>query len=178
MRSFMKKEKIYKEIIKEALDLHVHVGPEVLPRKYTAATLTAAEKGKLGGACLKSHFFATTPFIKELESVPKRFRLIGSIVLNQSVGGLNPEAVRAAASLSAGPIVVWFPTISAKKFLDQSEYEIRPEWVTGTNYRPRKSSEVKGIRITKGSRLTAEAVEVLQTIKKVGAVLATGHVSL
>jgi len=173
----MKKEKIYEEIIKEALDLHVHVGPEVLPRKYTAETLVGAEKGKLGGACLKSHFFATTPFIKELKNVAKNFRLIGSISLNNAVGGLNPEAVTAAASLSDGPIVVWFPTISAKNFLDQSDYEIRPEWVTGANYQPRKSREVKGIRIIDGNRLTAEAFEVLRTIKKVGAVLATGHVS-
>ena len=173
----MKKEKVYREIIKETLDLHVHVGPEVLPRKYTAGALVETEKGKLGGVCLKSHFFATTPFIRELKSVPKNFRLVGSIVLNNAVGGLNPEAITAAASLSDDPIVVWFPTISAQEFLDQSEYEIRPEWVTGTNYRPRKSSEVKGIRITKDSRLTVEAVDVLQTIKKVGAVLATGHVS-
>ncbi len=173
----MRKEKVYKEIIKEALDLHVHVGPEVLPRKYTAATLVDSEKAKLGGVCLKSHFFATTPFIKSLNSVPKKFRLIGSITLNQAVGGLNPEAITAAASLSDGPIVVWFPTISAQNFLGQSEYEIRPEWVTGTNYRSRKSVEVKGIKITEGDRLTTEALEVLRTIKKVGAILATGHVS-
>lgn len=173
----MKKEKIYREIIKEAIDLHVHVGPEVFPRKYTAGSLVDSETGKLGGACLKSHFFATTPFIKELKNVPKNFRLIGSVSLNHAVGGLNPEAVRAAASLSHGPIVVWFPTISAQNFLDKSEYEVRPEWAKGTNYRPRKSADVRGIRVTDGNQLTAEALEIVRTIKEVGAVLATGHVS-
>lgn len=173
----MKKEKIYKEIIKEAIDLHVHIGPEVLPRKYTVKTLVAAEKGKLGGACLKSHFFATTPFIKELKSVPKNFRLIGSITLNNAVGGLNPEAIRAAAALFEGPIMVWFPTISAQNFLDKSEYEIRPEWVKGTNYKSRLSKNVKGISILKNGGLTKEAKAVLRVIEKQDLILATGHVS-
>ncbi|MEK7610985.1 MAG: DUF6282 family protein [Patescibacteria group bacterium] len=173
----MKKEKIYKEIIKKALDLHVHVGPEVLPRKYTAEALVAAEKGRLGGACLKSHFFPTTPFIKELKSLPKNLRLIGSITLNNSVGGLNPEAVKSAAALSEGPIMVWFPTISAKNFLAKSEYEIRPEWVKGTNYQPRRSAEINGISILKNGKLTERTKAILRVIKKQDLILATGHVS-
>lgn len=173
----MKKEKIYKEIIKEAIDLHVHIGPEVLPRKYTVETLVAAEKERLGGACFKSHFFPTTPFIKELKSLPKNFRLIGSITLNNPVGGLNPEAVRSAATLSDGPMVVWFPTISAKNFLGKSKYEIRPEWVRGTNYQPRLSTEVKGLSILKNGNLTEETEAVLRVIEKQDLILATGHVS-
>lgn len=173
----MNKEKIYKEIIKEALDLHLHIGPELLPRKYTLKTLIKSERGKLGGVCLKSHFFPTTPFIKELEVLPKNFRLVGSVTLNNSVGGLNPEAVRAAAALSEKPIIVWFPTISARNFLDKSEYEIRPEWVAGTSYKPRRSEEVKGIEIHKGGILKPEAQDVLKAIKETGSVVATGHIS-
>ena len=87
------------------------------------------------------------------------------------------EAIRAAASISDGPIIVWFPTISAQNFLAKSEYEVRPEWVQGSSYQPRSSRQTKGISLTRGGGLTEEVRGVLETIKELDLVLATGHVS-
>src|SRR3989338_4155891 len=94
---------------------------------------------------LKSHFYPTIPLIiceKEAED----FVLIGSVTLNNYIGGLNADAIYASAKLSSRPIIVWFPTISAENFLSKSKYEIPPEWV-GEGFTSRLSSEIKGIKI-------------------------------
>lgn len=160
---------------KNFIDLHVHVGPEPLPRKFTVEKLVAEEKSRLAGAALKNHFYPTAPLI---ESVPEAgMILIGSVVLNNYVGGLNPDAVYAAAKISKLPIIVWFPTISAGNFLEKSEYEIPPEW-SGGRFKSRLSGEAKGIKVIDSEgNLTEAAKEVLAAIKENSCILATGHVS-
>lgn len=163
------------DIVARAIDMHVHIGPEVIPRKYTAASLDLAERGKLRGAVLKNHFYATAPFVAEVKNAD--LELYGAIVLNNSVGGLNPEAVRAAAALSDRRIVVWMPTISAEQFLENSEFEIAPEWTKGTSFQSRKASKVQGISLQKNGALTQSAKSVIDEVANIGAVLATGHIS-
>lgn len=54
--------KTIRDIIKQAIDIHVHVGPEIIPRKYTAQLLINAEEGKLGGAVFKESFLSYSTF--------------------------------------------------------------------------------------------------------------------
>ncbi len=176
-----------KEIVRNAVDLHFHIGPEIIPRKYTAGSLAKAMGGKIGGFALKNHYFPTTPMIRQSEQVSrrqaadagqaKRPLMIGSVTLNWSVGGLNPEAVKSCASLTDKPIIIWFPTISAKNYLDKSEFEIRPEWVGESSFQPRESSSLKGISVLDDGELSDEALSVLEAIKECRGVLATGHIS-
>ncbi len=158
--------------VRNFIDLHVHIGPEPILRKFTVESITIAEKGKVAGMALKSHFFPTMPMINRAGQ--NGLLLVGSVVLNNTVGGMNPEAIRASAQLSALPIVVWFPTISAQNFLNQSTYEIPPEW---GERKSRLSRTVRGITITERGKLAPEAKAVLQTIKENNCVLATGHIS-
>ena len=125
--------------VKNFIDLHVHIGPEVIPRKFTVNTVAKEEKGKIAGMALKSQFFPTTPLIKS-ENKGEGIILVGSVTLNNSVGGLNPDAIYASARISEAPIIVWFPTISAGQFLDNSKYEIPPEWV-GKGFKSRLSKD-------------------------------------
>lgn len=166
--------------IKNFIDLHVHIGPEILPRKFTVQTLVEAEQGKLSGMALKSHFYPTIPLIKSIGDNDIRdatkLILIGSVTLNNYVGGLNPDAIYASAKLSTLPIIVWFPTINAQNFLDNSEYEIPPEWV-GNGFVSRLSKNVKGITVLKDGKLSLDALEVLQAIKENNCILATGHLA-
>ena len=162
--------------IRDFIDLHVHIGPEPIPRKFTLEKLVDEENGKLSGMALKNHFYPTTPFVKNLQSA-SNLVLIGSVVLNNYVGGLNPDAVYCAAKISDRPIIVWFPTINADNFLRMSKYEVRPEWSDG-KFKSRPSSEIKGIRITTGSgKLTESARSVLMMIRENNSILATGHIS-
>lgn len=165
-----------RDIIKQAIDIHVHIGPEIIPRKYTARELAKAQKGKIGGFVLKNHFYPTTPFVKEVKNT-YGLAVFGSVVLNNSVGGLNPEAVSAASLLSEKPIVVWFPTINSSNFLQKSEFEVAPEWVKKKGFVARNAKDVKPAIVVINGKLTEAAIDVLKKIKECNAILATGHIS-
>src|SRR3989344_7776919 len=157
------------------IDLHVHIGPEVLPRKYTVGRIIKEQRRKIAGIALKSHFYPTTPLIKSEED--SDLILVGSVTLNNYLGGLNPDLIYSSATLASTPIIVWFPTINAENFLKRSKYEIPPEWV-GKGFESRLSKEVRGIRILKDNgKLTTETVRVLKAIKENNCILATGHLS-
>lgn len=167
-----------REIIKKSIDLHFHIGPEIVPRKFNNVNqLIQSMNGRIKGIALKNHFYSTVPFIKEVKC-PKNLFLIGSVVLNNSVGGLNPEAIYSASVLSNIPIIVWFPTINAKKFLDKTKFEIAPEWVNKINFKPRLAKDIKGIYIIdKNGKLNQKSIEILKVIKNTKSILATGHIS-
>lgn len=168
----------YDELIRKAIDLHVHVGPEVIPRTYTADTLARAEKGKLRGAAMKNHFFPVTPQTREERG---GFLALPSVTLNRFVGGFNADAVRASAELAPGPVMVWFPTVHAENFLKNSEFELPPEWIDPVrkgSVRARRSGEVRGLSVFDGEgKLRKEVREVLEAIKEHGCILATGHIA-
>ncbi len=170
------KNKQLKEIIRNSIDLHVHIGPEIIPRKYNVDEFDEKEKGKLYGAVLKNHFYPTSPLIKSTKT--KNLKLFGSIVLNNFVGGLNKDAIYASSLLLESPLIVWFPTINAEQFLKQSKYEIPPEWVEGSLKDLRKTSLVDRISVIDGNnKINTKALEVLKMIKSTNSILATGHIS-
>ncbi len=104
-------------------------------------------------------------------------KLIGSITLNNYLGGLNPDAVHASADLSEHPIIVWFPTIHAKNFLDKSEFEVPPEWVQRPDFKARKSKDIIPVKVIENGKITEQTRKVLEAIKAKGAILATGHLT-
>lgn len=165
-----------RDILKNAIDLHVHIGPEIIPRKYTAQTLVASEYGKLAGVVAKNHFYATSPLLSSADANPD-IRYVGSIVLNNAVGGMNPEAIYAASLVTKAPLVVWFPTINAEQFLKNNKYEIAPEWVQDKSLRLKSAAETKPVRVTSNGALLPETKAVIQMIASVSGVLATGHIA-
>jgi hypothetical protein len=154
-----------KDIVKQSIDLHVHVGPEIIPRKFTVDELAKIEKGKIAGIAVKSHFNIISRIKSEL-------KIIYSVTLNNCVGGLNSDIV-----YSIGKGIIWFPTISADNYLRKSKYEIRHEWVNDPNFKPKLSKDVKVVKVTENGKLTDKAISVLNAIKDIGSVLATGHIS-
>jgi hypothetical protein len=157
--------------IKNFIDLHVHIGPEPIPRKFTISEIVKKQAGKIKGLALKNHFYPTTPMIESDEKI----QLIGSVTLNNYIGGLNSDAVYASAKLQQ-PIIVWFPTINAENFLKQGKHEIPIEWV-GKNFKSRYSKDITPVKITKNNILVPEAREVLNAIKQNNCILATGHIT-
>ncbi len=161
--------------LRNFIDLHVHIGPEILPRKFSVQTLIEEERGKIGGMALKSHFYPTIPLIKSIKDT-KKLILVGSVTLNNYIGGLNPDAIYASAKLSALPIIVWFPTINAQNFLDTSEHEIPLEWV-GKGFVSRQSKDVKGLTVLGDKKLSLNTMMALRAIKENNCILATGHLA-
>lgn len=105
-------------LMKGAVDLHIHSGPSLHPRKldHIAAARQADEQG-MAAILLKDHYYPTMPVARLInENLGLNTQVIGSIVLNNPLGGLNPAAVDYA--LKQGARVVWMATAHAKNHMD------------------------------------------------------------
>ena len=97
-------------LLKGAFDLRIHTGPEPDGERrtdYLEAGRDAYE-AEMSGFVLMKHRHPTALAAYALNRMYPGFHAVGSIVLNTSVGGLNPDAVETAAKLGAK--VVWMPT--------------------------------------------------------------------
>lgn len=100
-------------LLKGAFDLRIHSGPEPDGERrtdYLEAGRDAYE-AEMAGFVLMKHRHPTALAAYALNRMYPGFHAVGSIVLNTSVGGLNPDAVEASAKLGAK--VVWMPTQDA-----------------------------------------------------------------
>jgi hypothetical protein len=90
--------------------------------------------------------------------------VVGSITLDQEMGGVNPHALQASADLDAK--VCWLPTFTSKNSLRKAATSLGIE------------IHSDGISILgDDGRLLPEMHECLRIIKKYDMVLASGHVS-
>lgn len=100
------------DFLEGAVDLHVHSAPDIDPRRYSDIELAhEARRAGMGALLIKSHQFPTVERAALVSQVVTGIRVFGGIVLNETVGGLNPSAVRVALQLGARQ--VWMPTRSA-----------------------------------------------------------------
>ncbi|HEX9898026.1 MAG TPA: DUF6282 family protein [Candidatus Methylomirabilis sp.] len=136
------------------IDLHVHAGPDVRPRKLDAVALARAAKAAgMRALLLKSHHTITADLAQVVEGVVGGIRVFGSVTLNEPVGGLNPEAVRAAIALGAKEI--FMPTHSAA---NQRRHDAKTGGITILDDAGRLRNDVKPILA-----LVAEADVILGT---------------
>ena len=110
-----------------AIDLHVHCGPEGIPRRFDAVSLAEhVKQSGLGGVVLKSHVTCTSNWAEMAHRLTET-RLYGSVVLNHYVGGINPMAVRGALGPAIDGVpylkVVWLPTVHAAAHLYARHHE-------------------------------------------------------
>ena len=77
------------EILKGSFDLHVHAGPDPNQDRRLDALETArqAYEAEMGGFVLKSHDYPTAPLTYALNRMYPGLLVVGSIVLNEAVGG-------------------------------------------------------------------------------------------
>jgi hypothetical protein len=100
------------EALQGAYDLQVHVLPDVVPRRIDDIDLAKEFLAHgLKGFALKSHYVPTAERAKVVTKAVPGISAYGAIVLNHSIGGLNPVAVEIAGR--SGNKIVWFPTVDA-----------------------------------------------------------------
>lgn len=139
-----------------AIDTHIHAAPDVRPRKLSDREVAeqAAQAG-MRAIVLKSHVTSTADRAAIAEAaVEHRVRVLGGVVLNRAVGGLNEDAV--TATLAMGGRVVWLPTTSALSTSPSMEGR-------------------EGIAVTDGDRVVPALVPIFERVAAADAVLATGH---
>ena len=92
------------------VDIHIHTSPDIRPRFESDIDAALNAKNEhMHAIVLKSHVEPTTGRAK-IASKISQFPVFGGVVLNNSVGGLNPDAVSSCAEL--GGKFVWLPTTS------------------------------------------------------------------
>ena len=146
-------------LMEGAVDIHVHFAPDPRVERRCDAIQVAQQAKEMGmrGVVLKSHDYPTHPVAYTVSQVVPGISLIGGVTLDVEVGGLNPMAVEASASMGAR--VVWMPTYS-------SQVDRQHKGLQG------------GISLLdERGRLVPEMHPILETIKQHDMVLATGHIS-
>jgi len=161
-------------ILKDAIDLHVHIGPDYIPRYSDSITL-AEEATRVGmkAIVIKSHLFATMSSAYAANRVVGGTKIFGGIALNEPNGEFNPRNV--AASLKAGAKLVWLPTVDAEYALNKAK---SGHWIGHYVHGSEFGYGRKGLRITdENQRLKDEVQEILRLCKEYDVILASGHVS-
>jgi hypothetical protein len=100
------------ELLRGAIDIHVHHGPDLYPRIQDAVELaTDARAAGMRAICIKRHNFPTAGLAELVRKLVPGVEVHGSLACNFEVGGLNPSAVEAAIKYGARQI--WLPTIDS-----------------------------------------------------------------
>ena len=101
-----------RELVRGAMDVHVHIAPDVVERRIDDVSLARRfEELGLAGFVLKSHYTSTAERAAVVRGVVPGIHVLGAIVLNRAVGGINPLAVELAAR--EGARTVWMPTVDS-----------------------------------------------------------------
>src|SRR5580704_15591467 len=131
------------------IDDHAHSDPDNQPRRLDGLELAQEAKAEgMRGAVLKNHQMPTTQLAYMVNQLVPGFAAWGSIVLNRSVGGINPQAVEQQATVKGKFFkVVFMPTVDAESAQMRNANPPRP-------YVP----------IAKDGVLLPETVEVLKLI--------------
>lgn len=99
-------------ILEGAIDLHVHANPDLYARPFDEIEIAQKARGAgYRGVLFKSHHTTNADRAYILNKLVDGVRVFGNITLNQTVGGINPQAVYAAAKL--GVTEVKMPTVHA-----------------------------------------------------------------
>lgn len=168
-----------RELVRDALDLHVHIGPDVPARVIDDLDLArrCLELG-LAGFGLKSHYTSTAERARVVSKAVPGVRVVGTLTLNRAVGGMNPVAVEIAAR--EGARIVWLPTFdspaeTAGRVEPQPGQHV-PIWAKLQHELRALGMNVDPVRVRGDDRaLLPETQQVLETIARHGLVLATGH---
>jgi hypothetical protein len=160
-------------VLRDGIDMHAHTAPALFRRPIDDFDLAQlARDYGMRGMVLKDHDASTTGRAYHTSKEFRGVDAFGSIVLNRSVGGINPYVVEAA--IHYGAKVIFFPSNHSKwhaEFFGISDY---PQLG-----RPLSQMPGPGVTVMDDSgRLTAEALKVIELVASADVCLATGHLSI
>lgn len=150
--------------LKGIIDLHIHTAPDIRERRYTDFDLArAAVKAGARAVAIKSHHgttmnraFLANLYAKEVLGATD-FEMVGGIVLNKAIGGLNPFAVETAIKMGAK--IVWLPTIHSD------------------NHIAKHNGKGEGIACVVDGKVVEPLKEIFRIVKDNDVILETAHIS-
>jgi len=167
------------ELLKGAIELHVHSAPDLFPRLQNHAEFVQmAKQAGYRAVVIKSQNMGSADRVPFIRMPVPDIDVFGSITLNYSVGGINPFAVNAA--LGFGAKVVWMPTVDARNHMNffgglgQFGSSIKSEKKLPDFYK-----RAKGLTaFSDDEKLLPEVMDILDLVASSGVAFSFGHVSL
>ncbi len=146
---------------KGVIDMHVHSHPDVFGRNMDDIDVAQLARSRgMRGILIKNHISETASRAALVMKVVPGIEVFGGIVLNNAVGGINPNAVEWMHRIYGGRgKVVWLPTFESDKHVK-------------TFGKP----DAKGLTVAPGGQVSPEMEAILRIIARENLVLATGHV--
>ncbi len=170
-----------RELLRGAYDTHMHISPDVVPRIVDDVTLARRFAGlDMDGFVLKSHYTSTAERAAVVRAAVPGVQVLGAIVLNRAVGGMNPLAVEVAGR--EGARTVWMPTVDAVN--EAGEREVNqahppakvPVWVKLQLDLREQGIEIEPVPVVdEAGVVLPETRAVIERVAAHGMVLATGH---
>ena len=159
--------------LENAIDIHVHVGPDYIPR-YGDSVKLAAEASSHGmrAIVIKQHLASTVASAHLANEAVEGVTVFGGISLNEPTGAFNPRTV--LATVKSGGKMIWLPTVDAEFAIKkaQSGHWIR-HYVDGSAF----GHERHGLNIlTSTGKLKDEVREILSICKAYDVILGSGHI--
>lgn len=170
-----------RDLVVGAVDLHVHVAPDVMRRSVTDVELARRHRDEgLAGFVLKSHYTPTAERASSVAAAVPGAAVYGAITLNGSVGGINPLAVEIAGR--EGARIVWMPTVDSRNQRTTTASDPAgakpPMWAQLQAELTAEGIACPPIDVLDTSgEVLPEVRDVLRVIAKYDMVLATGHLS-
>lgn len=170
-----------RELVRGAYDTHVHVSPDVMDRRIDDVALAHRfDAVGMAGFVLKSHYVPTAERAEVVRGIVPGVDVLGALVLNASVGGLNPVAVEIAAH--QGARIVWLPTVDAvnqrESRAQAPEGSVPPMWAQVQDELRAQGIVPPAIAVLdEDGELVPALREVLALLARHDLVLATGHLS-
>lgn len=160
--------------VRGACDLHIHSSPDIFPR--LADDIKIAEDCRDAGMraiMFKCHADTTMTRAWHTERNVPDIKVMGGIVLNLNVGGINPAAVDVALKLGAKQ--VWMPTYHSLAHFKETG-KMGGYSHQGADVKADYPTEPITILNEKGELI--DAVEpILKLVKQYDAILGTSHLS-
>lgn len=166
------------ELLKGSYDLHIHTEPDVSKRKLNDLEMAKrAKEAGMKGFCVKSHYFATAERAKLVKEIYPDVNILGSIVLNNFVGGFNAYTLEVAAR--SGTKIVWMPTFDSaneQQFFRSGKYDKLPFWAKLQSELIEQGFEPDHLTVLdENGAIKKSVLNVLDIIAKYEMVLATSH---
>ncbi len=161
------------ELLVGAIDMHAHTAPALFPRPYDDSEVAeGAQKYGMRGFVLKDHDMSTTGRAYYIDRMYPDIEPYGALVLNRSVGGLNPYVVESA--IHYGARVIWMPSNHSAW---HAEYYDMPDYPALGRRQPQLPGDGVTVLDPDGN-LKPEVYSIVELIAQHDVALATGHLSL
>ena len=162
-------------VLKGAIDIHIHVGPDYSPRYADAITLAEeARDAGMRAIVIKCHLQSTIMAAQAANQVVPEVQTIGTISLNDTTGGLSPRAVMAA--VKSGVKAIWLPTVDSKWAMEKGK---KGHWIghytNGSSFGFDEDREWLTV-LDEDGNLKPEVKKIADICKEYNVVLCSGHI--